>query len=78
MTRDALPLRASHPDYFSIRITPTATDRRSRSGSFKRAHSACSPVLNGFEPLYGFDNGVIFPSTYLNNNHRSIGFIRNL
>jgi hypothetical protein len=39
-------------DYFLVRITPTATDRRSRSGSFNRAFSAASFVLNGF------DNGV--------------------
>ena len=32
--------RPSTTDYFSIRITPTATSRRSRSGSFNRAFSA--------------------------------------
>ena len=44
--------------YFLIRITPTATDRRSRSESFRRAFSACAFVLNGF------DNGVNWPSMY--------------
>jgi hypothetical protein len=47
-----IPYPNLQTDYFWILITPTATDRRSRSGSFKRAFSAAAFVLNGF------DNGV--------------------
>jgi len=59
------PRGASRSDYFSVRITPTATDRRSRSGSFRRAFSADAFVLNGF------DNGVNWPPTYLKSSHCS-------
>src|SRR5580704_1335830 len=50
-------------DYLLLRITPTATPRRSRSGSFNRAFSAAAFVLNGF------DKGVNSPSTYLKSSH---------
>jgi hypothetical protein len=44
-------------DHLLIRITPTPIVPRSRSGSFKRAHSASAFVLNGFE------SGVNCPPT---------------
>src|SRR5579859_658882 len=58
--------------YLFKRITPTATDRRSRSGSFKRAFSAAAFDLNGFE------SGVNWPSTYLKSSHCSMIFIQKL
>ncbi len=66
MTGDALHRRASPTDYFLIRITPTATDLRSRSGIFKRAFTASALVLNGL------DNGVNSPLTYLKSSHCSM------
>jgi hypothetical protein len=60
--------RTDRYDYFFIRITPNATVRLSRSGSFKRAFSAAAFVLKGF------DNGVNSPSTYLKSSHCSIIF----
>jgi hypothetical protein len=35
--------------YFFNRITPTPTERRSRSGSFKRAWTAAAQVLKGLD-----------------------------
>jgi hypothetical protein len=61
-----------HRNYLFSRITPTATDLRSRSGSFRRASSAAAFVLNGF------DRGVNSPAMYLNKSHCSMIFIRNL
>jgi len=61
--------RPSPNDYFSILITPTPIAPRSRSGSFKRAFSAATFVLNGF------DNGVNRPSTYLKRSHCSVIFV---
>jgi hypothetical protein len=55
--------RPTQIDQSLTRITPTATPRRSRSGSFKRAFSASAFVLNGF------DNGVSRPSMYLKSSH---------
>ena len=56
-----LPGRA--PLYFIMRITPMAMVLRWRSGYFKRAFSACSFVLKGF------DNGVNSPAMNLKSSH---------
>jgi hypothetical protein len=61
-----------HGNYLFNRITPTPIVPRSRSGSFKRAFSACAFVLNGL------GNGVNSPWMYVNSSHRSMIFIRNL
>jgi hypothetical protein len=54
------------PSQELFRITPIPMALRSRSGYFKRAFSARSFVLNGF------DSGVNWPSMYLNSSHCSM------